>query len=122
MTRPRTRRHRDVPQPYRATPEQAAHAVSVAVFIRPRVSWTQAEGLRRLAFALRPWIATGRCAADLVAELSVWRVSRRPASPAAVIMARRRELADLVPPAPDMHPGQECSQSAFRPTGSSWTP
>ncbi len=103
--RARTRRHQDVPEPYRAAPEQAAHAVSVAAFIRPRVPWTQAEGLRRLAFALRPWIATGRSAADLAAELSVWRVPRRPASPAAVIMARRHELADQV--ASDMPPGQD---------------
>ncbi|WP_369230145.1 hypothetical protein AB5J56_04195 [Streptomyces sp. R21] len=59
--------------------------------------WTQAEGLRRLAFAVRPWILIGRSAADLAADLSVWRVPRRPASPAALIMARWREDGDQAP-------------------------
>ncbi|MGW1158973.1 hypothetical protein ACWD48_12240 [Streptomyces sp. NPDC002519] len=95
-TRPPTRRH-EVPEPYRATPEQAAHAVSVAAWIRPRVPWTQAEGLRRLAFALRPWITAGRSAPDMAAELLAWRVPRRPSSPASLIMARWRERADQPP-------------------------
>ncbi|MEU6349966.1 hypothetical protein ABZ896_11630 [Streptomyces sp. NPDC047072] len=94
---PRTRRgtartHRpDVPAPYRATPQQAAHAVSVAAWIRPRVPWTQAEPLRRLAYALRPWIAAGQAPAEIAAELMAWRVPRRPASPAAVITVRWHE-------------------------------
>ncbi|MCL3999058.1 helix-turn-helix domain-containing protein [Streptomyces lavenduligriseus] len=89
--RPRSRRRHEIPEPYRASPGQAAHAVSVAAWVRPRVPWTQGEGLRRLAFALRPWIATGLSAADIAADLSVWRVPRRPASPAGLIMARWSE-------------------------------
>ncbi len=98
--RPRSRRRHEVPEPYRASTPQAAHAVSVAAWIRPRVPWTQGEGLRRLAFALRPWIATGLSAADIAADLSVWRMPRRPASPASVIMARWSEFADQDQPAP----------------------
>lgn len=89
--RPRPGRRHEIPEPYRASPDQAAHAVSVAAWVRPRVPWTQGEGLRRLAFALRPWIATGLSAADIAADLSVWRVPRRPASPASLIMARWSE-------------------------------
>jgi DNA-binding transcriptional ArsR family regulator len=101
-TRPRTRRH-NVPEPYRAAPEQAAHAVSVAAWIRPLVPWTQAEGLRRLGYALRPWINTGHSAADIAAELMAWRVPRRPASPAAVITARWREHAQRPPVSSETH-------------------
>ncbi|MFD7919565.1 hypothetical protein ACFV3R_10105 [Streptomyces sp. NPDC059740] len=113
-TRPPTRRH-DVPEPYRATPDQAAHAVSVAAWIRPRVPWTQAEGLRRLAFALRPWIAAGRSAADIAAELLAWRVPRRPASPAALIMARWRERAEHLVPAGIDASGPAAAASAVPP-------
>ncbi|MGW1764482.1 hypothetical protein ACWCQL_10435 [Streptomyces sp. NPDC002073] len=113
--RMRTRRHQDVPRVYRAGPEQAAHAVSVAAFVRPRVPWTQAEGLRRLAFALRPWIAVGRSAADLAAELSVWRVPRRPVSPAALIMARWREYADQAQSAVGLAPGQQLQPAGVPP-------
>ncbi|MDX3204720.1 hypothetical protein [Streptomyces scabiei] len=100
-TCPRPRRRHEVPEPYRASPGQAAHAVSVAAWVRPRVPWTQGEGLRRLAFALRPWIATGLSAADIAADLSVWRVPRRPASPASVIMARWSETDGHEEPAAD---------------------
>ncbi|MFJ4152003.1 hypothetical protein ACIP10_31130 [Streptomyces galbus] len=100
-TRARPRRRHEVPEPYRASPGQAAHAVSVAAWVRPRVPWTQGEGLRRLAFALRPWIATGLSAADIAADLSVWRVPRRPASPASVIMARWSETGGQDGPAAD---------------------
>ncbi|MFI6688408.1 hypothetical protein [Streptomyces sp. NPDC050485] len=92
--RTRLRRRHEVPEPYRASPTQAADAISLAAWVRPRVPWTQGESLRRLAFALRPWIATGLSAADLAADLSVWRVPQRPASPAGTIMARWHELAD----------------------------
>ncbi|MET9427807.1 MULTISPECIES: hypothetical protein [unclassified Streptomyces] len=98
--RPQPRRRQEVPEPYRASPAQAAQAVSVAAWVRPRVPWTQGEGLRRLAFALRPWIATGLSAADIAADLSVWRVPRRPASPASVIMARWNDRADQDQSAP----------------------
>ncbi|MFC8349566.1 hypothetical protein [Streptomyces sp. NPDC057280] len=90
-TRPRTPRQHGVPEPYQASPDQAARAISVAAWVRRRVTWTQGEGLRRLAFALRPWIAVGLSPADLAADLSAWHVPRRPASPASLIMARWNE-------------------------------
>jgi hypothetical protein len=87
------RRPQPVAKPYRANPQQAAHAVSIAARIRPLLPWTQAEPLRRLAFALRPWTTAGRSAEDIAAELMAWRVPRRPASPAALIMSRSRTRA-----------------------------
>ncbi|MEE1931258.1 hypothetical protein V1J52_24295 [Streptomyces sp. TRM 70351] len=117
--RPRRGRQREIPEPYRASPEQASHAVSVAAWVRPRVPWTQTEDLRRLAFALRPWINTGRSAADIAAELSVWRVPRRPDSPAGLIMARwRDELAEQAQlltdtAAPDVPPAGDPPSQAF---------
>lgn len=108
-TRPRPRRRHEVPEPYRATPCQAAHAVSIAAWVRPRVPWTQGESLRRLAFALRPWITSGLSAADIAADLSVWRVPRRPASPASVIMARWNEaVTQGVRAAPDTGEDMPC--------------
>ncbi|OLO25997.1 hypothetical protein PZ61_0237080 [Streptomyces sp. MNU77] len=106
-SRPRPPRRHEVPEPYRASPDQAAHAVSVAAWVRPRVPWTQGERLRRLAFALRPWIATGLSAADIAADLSVWRVSRRPASPASVIMARWSETDGQDEPTADPDTGED---------------
>ncbi|MGW1171701.1 hypothetical protein [Streptomyces sp. NPDC002550] len=90
--RAHTRHPQHVPEPYRARPDQAAHAVTIAAWIRPRVPWTQAEGLRRLAFALRPWITAGLSATDIAAELMAWRVPPRPESPASLMMARWRDL------------------------------
>jgi DNA-binding transcriptional ArsR family regulator len=90
----------------RFTPAEASGAMSIAAFVRPRVPWSQGEGLRRLAFALRPWIRTGRSAAEIAAELAAWCVSRRPSSPAALILAHGQTLADRTtphrePPAPE---------------------
>ncbi|MEU9744792.1 hypothetical protein [Streptomyces niveus] len=91
--RQRSRQPAHVPVPFRANPQQAACAVSIAARIRPLVSWTQGEQLRRLAFALRPWISAGRTVEDIAAELMAWWVPGRPASPAALILARSREPA-----------------------------
>ncbi|WP_331721324.1 hypothetical protein [Streptomyces sp. NBC_00212] len=104
--RPRKSHPICVPETYRAEPQQAAHAMSVAAWVRPRVPWTQGEGLRRLAFALRPWVASGHSAADIAADFSVWRVTRRLASPAALIMARwrEREHHPLLDDVPDREP------------------
>ncbi|MFD7898924.1 hypothetical protein [Streptomyces sp. NPDC059743] len=93
------RQPRHAPEHLRATPQQAACAVSIAARIRPLVPWTQAEQLRRLAFALRPWINAGHSAEDIAAELMAWWVPGRPASPAALILARSRELASTTVPA-----------------------
>ncbi|MFJ2774808.1 HTH domain-containing protein [Streptomyces sp. NPDC087300] len=65
-------------------------AVAVAAWVRPRVPWTQTEGLRRLAFALRPLIAAGLSREEIAAELTSWWLSWRPRSPAAYLLARWR--------------------------------
>ncbi|WP_328373123.1 hypothetical protein OG800_49715 (plasmid) [Streptomyces sp. NBC_00445] len=100
-------RPRGVEAAYRATPEQAADAVTVAAMVRPRVPWTQAENLRRLAFALRPWIYAGNSAHEIAAELTAWWIPYRPSSPAALIMARWREHAAAHLPDRPMPPQHE---------------
>ncbi|MDX3682605.1 MULTISPECIES: cell wall protein [unclassified Streptomyces] len=70
---------------------QVARDVQVAGGVRPLVGWTQREGLRRLAYALRPLIDQGLGVDDIAAELHAWYLDWRPASPAAYITARLRE-------------------------------
>ncbi|MFJ8447385.1 cell wall protein [[Kitasatospora] papulosa] len=69
------------------SPWQVAHDIEVARQVRPLVGWTQREGLRRLAFALRPLIDRGLRPHDIAAELVGLAVGRRPARPAAYITA-----------------------------------
>ncbi|WLQ48440.1 cell wall protein [Streptomyces poriferorum] len=68
-------------------PLQVARDIAVARQVRPLVGWTQGEGLRRLAFALRPLINRGLDAHDIAAELHSWWLDWRPARPAAYIKA-----------------------------------
>ncbi|HEY9329987.1 MAG TPA: cell wall protein [Streptomyces sp.] len=68
-------------------PLQVARDIAVARQVRPLVGWTQGEGLRRLAFALRPLIDRGLDAHDIAAELHSWWLDWRPARPAAYIKA-----------------------------------
>lgn len=65
-----------------------AHDIHLARQVRPLVGWTQPEGLRRLAFALRPLIDRGLEAHDIAAELLGMAVAWRPQRPAAYISAR----------------------------------
>lgn len=69
------------------SPFQAARDIAVARQVRPLVAWTQHEGLRRLAYALRPLIDRGLDARDIAAELHGVAIGRRPARPAARIIA-----------------------------------
>ncbi|MFJ4903336.1 cell wall protein [Streptomyces sp. NPDC088727] len=69
------------------SPWQVARDIRIARQVRPLVGWTQPEGLRRLAFALRPLIDRGLEAHDIAAELIGMAVGRRPARPAAYITA-----------------------------------
>ncbi|MFJ8754090.1 cell wall protein [Streptomyces sp. NPDC102441] len=80
------------------SPWQVAHDIRIARQVRPLVGWAQGEGLRRLAFALRPLIDRGLEAHDIAAELIGLAVDWRPARPAAYITAaltrdRRPEAA-----------------------------
>lgn len=74
-------------QPHRS-PLQAARDIRIASQVRPRVNWTQTEGLRRLAFALRLLIDRGLDADQIVAELHSWWLDWRPAKPASYIRAQ----------------------------------
>ncbi|MFJ8858779.1 cell wall protein [Streptomyces sp. NPDC102451] len=69
------------------SPWQVARDIRVAEQVRPLVGWTQREGLRRLAFALRPLIDQGLEAHDIAAELVGLAMGWRPARPAAYITA-----------------------------------
>ncbi|WP_250294112.1 cell wall protein [Streptomyces atroolivaceus] len=69
------------------SPWQVAHDISIARQVRPLVGWTQREGLRRLAFALRPLVDRGLEPHDIAAELVGLAVDWRPARPAAYITA-----------------------------------
>ncbi|WP_448321356.1 cell wall protein [Streptomyces sp. CO7] len=76
----------------RRTPSQVERDIRIARQVRPLVGWTQREGLRRLAHALRPLIDKGLDAMAIAAELTGmncwphWRLER----PAAFITARLR--------------------------------
>lgn len=74
----------------RRSPAQVARDIRIARQVRPRVNWTQPEGLRRLAFALRPLIDQGHDADSIATELHSFGLTWRPAAPAAFI---RCELA-----------------------------
>ncbi|MEU1621499.1 hypothetical protein ABZ479_29885 [Streptomyces sp. NPDC005722] len=94
------------------TPQQTAHAVSIAAWVRPRVSWAQREQLRRLAFALRPLIAAGLSREAVVAELHSWWLTWRPHSPAAYITSRLRASAAQTEPAQADDPPAEAGTGA----------
>lgn len=79
----RRRRGRGTGRP----PLQVARDCRIAARVRPLVAWTQREGLRRLAYALRPLIDRGLDAHDIATELHSWWLDWRPARPAAYITA-----------------------------------
>ncbi|MER7725061.1 cell wall protein [Streptomyces sp. NPDC096323] len=80
----------------RRSPLQVARDIVVARQVRPLVAWTQHEGLRRLAYALRPLIDRGLDARDIAGELCGLAAGWRPVRPAAwitVALGRDREEA-----------------------------
>lgn len=72
----------------RRSPLQVARDCQIAAKVRPLVGWTQGEGIRRLAFALRPLIDQGLDAHDIVTELTSWYLAWRPSKPAAYIRVK----------------------------------
>ncbi|MEE4488876.1 cell wall protein [Streptomyces sp. BE230] len=89
-------RHHDLPEvdvegkgnyTPRRSPLQVARDIDIARQVRPLVGWTQCEGLRRLAYALRPLVDRGLDARDIAAELYGLAIGWRPARPAALITA-----------------------------------
>lgn len=77
----------------RRSPLQVAKDIQIARQVRPRVNWTQGEGLRRLAFSLRELIDEGMDADEIIVLLHSWYLGWRPARPAAYIAKRLREKA-----------------------------
>ncbi|TXS44688.1 cell wall protein [Streptomyces sp. OR43] len=116
---PRRRaRPRTASRPGNSTPRsplQVAADIRTAARVRPRVPWTQGEGLRRLAYALRPLIDQGLDAHDIAAELTSWWVDWRPARPAAYIAAQLRNRTAAAP-REDL-PGEPAHPHAAGPTG-----
>ncbi|HEX5566785.1 MAG TPA: cell wall protein [Streptomyces sp.] len=88
---------------------QVARDIAIARRVRPLVSWTQTECLRRLAYALRPLIDAGQDAHDIAAELHSWFLDWRPARPAAYITAqlRDRSARDTAVPGVPTQPTEE---------------
>lgn len=79
------------------SPLQVAADIRIATHVRPLVPWTQSEGLRRLAHALRPLIDQGLDTHDIAAELTSWWLAWRPAQPAAYITAQLRDRSPTSP-------------------------
>ncbi|WP_187285209.1 cell wall protein [Streptomyces sp. OR43] len=71
----------------RRSPLQVARDIALARQVRPLVAWVQREGLRRLAYALRPLIDRGLDARAIAAELHGLAAGWRPVRPAAWITA-----------------------------------
>lgn len=104
-------------RPTRRNPLQVAHDIAVAQQVRPRVAWTQHEGLRRLAYALRPLLDRGLDAHDIAAELHSWWLDRRPDRPAAYItaeLARRAEREASMAGHPPTGPPEAFSRAVIR--------
>jgi hypothetical protein len=84
----------------RRSPLQVAKDVTVARQVRPLVNWTQTEGLRRLAFALRPLIDRGLDAYGIAEYLhgmhpgGNWR-PRNPAAYISTALEAQQKHADL---------------------------
>ncbi|MBE4761786.1 cell wall protein [Streptomyces caniscabiei] len=79
---------------------QVAEDIRIARQVRPLVTWTQREGLRRLAFALRPLIDRGLDAYGITGFLNGlcdgtrWRPNA-PANYIRTVLADRQQRADL---------------------------
>lgn len=66
----------------RRSPMQVAQDIRIARQVRPLVNWTQREGLRRLAYALRPLIDRGLDVMQIADELAGMCLGWRPKQPA----------------------------------------
>lgn len=98
---PRRRaRPRAISRPGNSTPRsplQVAADIRIATQVRPHIPWAQSEGLRRLAYALRPLTDQGLDAHDIAAELTSWWLAWRPAQPAAYITAQLHDRMAVAP-------------------------
>lgn len=103
--------------PTRRSPLQVVADIRIAAHVRPRVPWAQGEGLRRLAYALRPLIDQGLDAHDIAAELTSWWLTWRPARPAAYITAQLRDRTSAAPHDASSPDAQPHSTPSTGPTG-----
>ncbi|MEU1078230.1 cell wall protein [Streptomyces sp. NPDC005878] len=114
-----SRRTPRIPQPQssskapRRSPMQVARDIQIARQVRPLVTWTQREGLRRLAFALRPLIDRGLDARAIAGELVGLCTGWHPARPAAFITARLADERSEVRHAPEQPPAAAAPNAAF---------
>lgn len=95
---------------------RVAADILIARHVRARVNWTQAEGLRRLAFALRPLIDQGWDAEQITATLAGMCLTWRPAAPAAYLrteLARSAQAAAELEAATAAHEVEHCPEGAF---------
>lgn len=106
----------------RRSPCQVARDIQLARQVRPLVNWTQSEGLRRLAFALRPLIDRGLDAQQIAAELQGLCLGWRPARPAAYIarcLAREAVQPQPAAAGPERSP-QPRTEPMANPEWSAW--
>ncbi|WP_328894186.1 hypothetical protein [Streptomyces sp. NBC_00236] len=101
------------------SPLQVAADIRIAAQVRPHIPWTQGEGLRRLAYGLRPLIDQGLDAPDIAAELTSWWITWRPAQPAAYITAQLRDRTTVaahekLPAEPHPHTAQPTGNPAWQ--------
>jgi hypothetical protein len=94
-TKKRSNRQAGLKGSTRRGPLQVAEDIRITRTVRALVNWTQPEGLRRLAFALRPLIDEGMDAHGIAAYLTAMCLTWRPAAPAAFIRTElgRRQKA-----------------------------
>lgn len=98
------------------TAGQVAKDILIARHVRARVNWTQGEGLRRLAYALRPLIDKGWELEAIVAELAGMCLTWRPQAPAAYLaseLARREQQAAETAAALAAYEVENCPEGAF---------
>ncbi|NUK50092.1 hypothetical protein HRW14_07235 [Streptomyces lunaelactis] len=86
----------------RISPAECARGIALAEQLRQEVWWLNRGCARRLAYVLRPLIATGWTWQSLAAELLTWGVPGYLRDPAAYVrheLERRQHLGDLPHPA-----------------------
>ncbi|WP_052683164.1 hypothetical protein [Streptomyces sp. FxanaA7] len=97
---------------------QVAEDIRIARQVRPLVNWTQREGLRRLAFALRPLIDRGLDAYGIAGFLNGlcdgtrWRPNA-PANYIRTVLADRQQRADRYEAARDQYELENPTPGAF---------
>lgn len=104
---------------------QVAQDIRIARQVRPLVTWTQREGLRRLAFALRPLIDAGMDAYGIAAYLNSlcsglrWR-PKAPANYIRTVLADQEQRAHKQAAAQARYEVENAPVGAFQATTGQW--